>query len=363
MRRHVTAARTHSCAVFCYGVDRSLQHLRVCFSVFGACGVLLARAGACSRGALASRSVLSTHVSSTVFRSQRTHEPECTRSSARGSDRLCSSDIAVCFLFACIHGQNIRIKVQGVQQVLLQRHRREVRQVVPRQTLPRGTHAGRAALAARVQCTAAGCCASRRTRFGARGWCFVARVHSVPLAQGEDARPVHSCQALVCKHVVPPQYVRRLQGVDLARRDLRDEHPRACTVVGCALFRNFVPAANAIFAANPSVRYILFAEDDCRLARAVSLEHLIESCRTACSLRKPAWLAFKQRRGKPNFGAHLLAFSRCSLNVFVKDAAAKDPCGTLALDTLLRALWLEGRVWTPCKSLAVQALHALKGRR
>jgi hypothetical protein len=74
-------------------------------------------------------------------------------------------------------------------------------------------------------------------------------------------------------------------------------------------------------------------------------------------------LAFKQRRGKPNFGAHLLAFSRCSLNVFVKDAAAKDPCGTLALDTLLRALWLEGRVWTPRKSLAVQALHALKGRR
>ena len=162
---------------------------------------------------------------------------------------------------------------------------------------------------------------------------------------------------------VPPQYVRRLQGVDLARRDLRDEHPRACTVVGCALFRIFVPAANAIFAANPRVRYILFAEDDCRLARDVSLEHLIESCRTACSLRKPAWLAFKQRRGKPNFGAHLLAFSRCSLNVFVKDAAAKDPCGTLALDTLLRALWQEGRVWTPRKSLAVQALHALKGRR
>ena len=181
--------------------------------------------------------------------------------------------------------------------MLLQLHFREVRQVVPRQALPRSSHSGSAALAACMQCPAASCCASRVKHFGARGWCFVAPVHSVLLA------------------------------------------------------------------ANPRVRYILFAEDDCRLARDVSLEHLIESCRTACSLRKPAWLAFKQRRGKPNFGAHLLAFSRCSLNVFVKDAAAKDPCGTLALDTLLRALWQEGRVWTPRKSLAVQALHALKGRR
>ena len=200
MRSYVTAARTHSCAICCYGVDRSSQHLRVCFSVFGACGVLLARAGACSRVVPASRPVLSTHVSSTVFHNQRTHETECTRSSACGSDRLCSRDIAACLVCASIHGQNIRSKVQRVQQVLFQLHFREVRQVVPRQALPRSSHSGSAALAACMQCPAASCCASRVKRFGARGWCFVAPVHSVPLAQGEDARPVHSCQALVCKH-------------------------------------------------------------------------------------------------------------------------------------------------------------------
>ena len=162
---------------------------------------------------------------------------------------------------------------------------------------------------------------------------------------------------------VPPQYIRRLQGVDLARRAVRDGTPRACMVVGRALFRDFVPAAHSIFATTPMVRYILFAEDDCRMVRDASLEELVEACRTACSLRTPAWLAFKQRRGEPKVGAHLLAFSCCYLNVFVKDAAAKDPSGTLALDSLLRALWQDGRVWTPGKSLAVQAVHELKGRR
>ena len=99
------------------------------------------------------------------------------------------------------------------------------------------------------------------------------------------------------------------------------------------------------------------------MKREVTLDALLEACRTACSLRKPAWLAFKQSGAEPKVGAHLLEFSRSSFSRLVKDVAAKDPSGTLALDSWLRALWLDGRVWTPGKSMVVQAGHELKGRR
>ena len=65
---------------------------------------------------------------------------------------LRSFDIAARLVCVCIHGQSIRITVQGAQQVLLQCE----------------AHTRRAALAARAQCAATGCCASQHSLFEAR---------------------------------------------------------------------------------------------------------------------------------------------------------------------------------------------------
>ena len=73
---------------------------------------------------------------------------------------------------------------------------------------------------------------------------------------------------------VPLEHIRRLQGVDLARCAHRDGTPRPRMVVGRALLRDFVPAAYFIFATTPRVRYILFAEDDCRMKREATLDAL-----------------------------------------------------------------------------------------
>ena len=161
---------------------------------------------------------------------------------------------------------------------------------------------------------------------------------------------------------IPAASIRRVQGVDLARATPRDRVPRPCMVVARALLRDFVPAARAIFAHTPRVRYVVFAEDDCRMKRGVSLEALIEACRISCGLRRAAWLAFKTSRCEPKVGAHLLSFNRSDLPRFVQDAAEVDPSGTLALDTLLHALWKDGRVWAPENTMATQLGHALKGR-
>ena len=65
----------------------------------------------------------------------------------------------------------------------------------------------------------------------------------------------------------------------------------------------------------------------------------------------------------PKIGAHLLSVARSSLKRFLQDVATVDSSDTLALDTLLHALWTDGRVWTPENSMATQKDHASKGRR
>ena len=64
-------------------------------------------------------------------------------------------------------------------------------------------------------------------------------------AEGASARPLRREKRLALFTVarlsfanlgVPLQHIRRLQGVDLARLSVRDGTPRACMVVGRALF-------------------------------------------------------------------------------------------------------------------------------
>ena len=99
------------------------------------------------------------------------------------------------------------------------------------------------------------------------------------------------------------------------------------------------------------------------MKRGVSLDALVEACSVARGLRPAAWLGFRNSGGEPKIGAHLLYFSRSALNRCLQDAAEVDSSGALALGTLLHALWLDGRAWTPKNSMATQKDHALKGRR
>ena len=127
----------------------------------------------------------------------------------------------------------------------------------------------------------------------------------------------------------PAASIRRAQGADLAQATSRDRVPRPCMVVTRALLRDFVPAARAIFAQTPGVRYVWFAEDDCRVKRGVSLEAIVEACRVACGLREIAWLGFRKSGGEPKIGAQLLSFSRSALARFPKTFRPFPPrrCG------------------------------------
>ena len=177
------------------------------------------------------------------------------------------------------------------------------------------------------------------------------------LALFTDARLPFLCLGIAAASIC------RLQGIDLARATPRDRAPKPCMVVSRALLRDFAPAARAIFEQKPRVRYVWFVEDDCRVQRGVSLLALLEACSIAGGLRKIAWLGFRTSGGEPKIGAHLLSFSRGALTRFLGDVAKVRSSNTLALDTLLHALWKDGRVWTPEKSMATQTNHALKGHR
>ena len=84
---------------------------------------------------------------------------------------------------------------------------------------------------------------------------------------------------------------------------------------------------------NQQARYVLFVEDDCRLVSGVRLSDILSAARRARS--RIAWLGYGMRRGEPKVGAHLVCFCRAALAQFRTDAAAADPRGILAFDTLL----------------------------
>ena len=164
---------------------------------------------------------------------------------------------------------------------------------------------------------------------------------------------------------VSPSAVRRTQGFDIVQKPhvrrfrrwmpYSPRVPKPEDVVTAALLRCFIPCAARAFRDNQDLRYVLFAEDDCRFRRKLKASVLLTAAADAGD--RAAWL------GYPKVGAHLLSFNHVAMAAFREHAAKEMASRPFALDALLNRLWRQGLVYAPGVSLAQQMKHAAVGRR
>jgi len=172
---------------------------------------------------------------------------------------------------------------------------------------------------------------------------------------------------------VPLTGIVRLQGCDLHRHRL----PRKCVrrfahllaregtgkrseIVTLSLLHAFADRAGRWLEHGTEQRVALFSEDDCRFSASITSAVLLSAALAAG--KRIGWLGYHRRRGEPRYGAHLLSFTRESLDTFGQKAGSYLQSRMLALDTLLYHMWRDGYVWIPAASLAYQQVHAARGR-
>jgi hypothetical protein len=165
------------------------------------------------------------------------------------------------------------------------------------------------------------------------------------------------------EHGFPGGNVHRLLGVDPAKPVPRSFAPkdmqRHC-MLSAYFLRRFVPKATKLFKARPTLRAVLWVEDDCELLGGNGLSPLL------CALpgKLSVWAGFYPLRGPPKYGAQVLAFSRQSLKTaFVAVRREYDSGAANALDNIFLELIKRGEVTALPQSIARQRKHALKGRR
>ena len=151
--------------------------------------------------------------------------------------------------------------------------------------------------------------------------------------------------------------IKRREGID------RSKNPevRGFELVTKFVMGRFYEEAKKLLAEDPAVQFVWFAEDDCRVKPGIALSDIISACRNS-SPGCVVWLGYGTRKGEPKVGAHLVSFSRGSLEAFRKDAKCRCHPTTKSFDTMLNCMWHDGLVTVPERSMAVQKRHAFKGR-
>ena len=117
------------------------------------------------------------------------------------------------------------------------------------------------------------------------------------------------------------------------------------------------------FIQNPNLRYIMFAEDDCRLKRGTCAENVMQAALAAGP--KIGWLGYYIRQGAPRYGCHVLSFSPASTTHIDELHKQHQKGGLPAFDTVLHHLASDNAevIYVPPSPLASQAAHAFVGRR
>jgi hypothetical protein len=131
-------------------------------------------------------------------------------------------------------------------------------------------------------------------------------------------------------------------------------------IVTLSLLHAFADRAGRWLEHGTEQRVALFSEDDCRFSASITSAVLTSAALAAG--KRIGWLGYHRRRGEPRYGAHLLSFTRESLDTFGQQAGSYLQSRMLALDTLLYHMWRDGYVWIPAASLAHQQVHAARGR-
>ena len=155
--------------------------------------------------------------------------------------------------------------------------------------------------------------------------------------------------------------VRRMYGVDpnRVRRGWSPDDLKPHRFLGKYFICDFYPVALAAF--NEGVEVIFWAEDDCRVNSGVSAADLVRVVRAAAPAA--SWLGFYGK--PPKWGAHLVGFTKASLENFMPTFKEKHEDSNMAIDTIFATMAAEkgGLIKTPREALAKQKKHALKGRK
>ena len=153
--------------------------------------------------------------------------------------------------------------------------------------------------------------------------------------------------------------IKRREGIDLQKHTDIPRHQ----VITKYVLEYLRPELKDRFSLNPNLRYVFFAEDDCRL----KLGKCARDARTAALAAgsKIGWLGYFIRNGAPRYGAHLLSFSRASLIHLDELLDQHREGGLPAFDTVLYRLSAKNSeaIYVAPESIASQAAHALAGRR
>ena len=153
--------------------------------------------------------------------------------------------------------------------------------------------------------------------------------------------------------------IKRREGIDLQKHTDIPRHQ----VITKYVLEYLRPELKDRFLQNPKLRYVFFAEDDCRLKPGKCARDARKAALAAGS--KIGWLGYFIRNGAPRYGAHLLSFSSESL-YHLDELYAASVWGALpAFDTVLYRLSAKNSeaIYVAPESIASQAAHALAGRR
>ena len=153
--------------------------------------------------------------------------------------------------------------------------------------------------------------------------------------------------------------IKRREGIDLQKHPHIPRHQVITTYV----LEYLRLELQQRFIQNPNLRYIMFAEDDCRLKRGTCAENVMQAALAAGP--KIGWLGYYIRQGAPRYGCHLLSFSPASTTHLDELHKQHQKGGLPAFDTVLHHLASDNAevIYVPPSPLASQAAHAFVGRR
>ena len=153
--------------------------------------------------------------------------------------------------------------------------------------------------------------------------------------------------------------IKRREGIDLQKHPYIPRHQVITTYV----LEYLRLELQQRFIQNPNLRYIIFAEDDCRLKRGTCAENVMQVALAAGP--KIGWLGYYIRQGAPRYGCHHLSFSPASTTHLDELHKQHQKGGLPAFDTVLHHLASDNAevIYVPPSPLASQAAHAFVGRR
>ena len=170
---------------------------------------------------------------------------------------------------------------------------------------------------------------------------------------------------------VRAEHIHRMHGVNPATppRGYAEQDMRKSNFLSKYFLEHFAPLATMQFN-DDNVAAVCWAEDDCHVKRDITVQKILQEIKAAAPAG--AWLGFNKVDARPRYGAHLLGFTKQSLEKFTTSARNRYREKRCALDTIVWHMspHCSSRqrsdticIRSPTESMATQRSHDLRGRR